>query len=307
MTVPYVNPLQQVILLPRIFFGKLMFVDSTYGSNGDGNDGSMMKPFKSINYAMSVATDDRDDCVIVMNGYDNSDATGTNGDSATSITLDKNGVTVLFEGKNNVVVENSTAGGGSIFKIDANQVTLGVLEGGRIQVNAAATAGTTSTVVEIAAAAVDAEVFGLYCSALGNFDEVITVSATSHRADIHDNYMLGDATDTDEGIAVTGTVDQPYIYNNHIITCCATNGGIYFDGIATNVVVKDNMVNSVTASKKGINFAANALGALIRNNVYASADANTVVNGTGMMEFDQHVNDAFTTNSFFNPAVGTVT
>lgn len=291
--------------LPRPYKGKVYFVDSTYGSNsytGLKYD----QPLRSITYAMTKCVDDNDDLILVLNGYDNTNTdTETNGDD-TPITLDKNGVTVLFTGRNNVA--QAIASADSLFKIDANQVTLGVLDLNRDAVYIkAAEAGTESTVVEIAAAAVDAEVFGIKTQSLDGYDEVITINATAHRAHIHDCEFIGDTTDTDEGIVFGGTVAGVKIERCRLVTCCTANGAIYSNSAHTNCLVKDCIIDSRTASKKGINFAAaSATGMLISNRIYVAADANGCVN-QNCAEFDNLINDAFTTNGFPGPAVGTVT
>ena len=148
--------------------------------------------------------------------------------------------------------------------------------------------------------------FGIKTQSLDGYDEVITIAATAHRCYIHDCDFLGDATDTDEGIVIGGTADQVRIENNRLVLCCTANGAIYSAAVHTNCLIKGNIIDSRTASKKGINFTDNATGMIISNRIYVAADANGCVNGQ-CAEYDNLVNDAFTTGGFPSPAVGTVT
>jgi hypothetical protein len=297
--------LNYVFALPRPYRGRIYFVESTYGSNLYSGL-KYNEPLRSITYALTKCVDDNDDLIIVLNGYDNDNTdTETNGDD-TPIEINKNGVSILFTGRNNIV--QAIASGDSIFQINANQVTLGVLDKDHDAVWVkAAGAGTTSTVVEIKSAAVDAEVYGIRTQSLDGYDEVVTIAATAHRAYIHDCDFIGDATDTDEGIVIEGTTDQVRIENNRLVLCCTANGAIYSNSAHTNCLIRGNVIDSRTASKKGINFAgASATGMIISNRIYAAADANGCVN-QNCAEYDNLVNDAFTTNAFVSPAAGTVT
>jgi len=303
MSRPNTNTHQFVFTLPRFYAGKIFFVDSTYGSNAYEGD-KPNQPLQSITYALTKCVDDRDDLIICLDGYNNTvtDAL-TNGDD-TPIVVDKNGVTILAAGRN-CVVRGITADD-SIFKIDANQVTIGRLNEQCGFAVAAAEAGTAGTVVEIAAAAVDAEVFGFRTQSCDGYDELITISATSHRAWIHHNHFIGDTTDTDEGIMIEGTVAGVIIEDNILALCCTGNGAIYSASVHTNCLVRRNLIDSRTASKLGINFTANATGIICDNRVYVAADASGIVNGQ-CAEFENYVNDAFTTSGFISPAAGSIT
>lgn len=292
-----------VFTLPRVYKGKIYFVDSTYGSNSYSGL-AYDKPLRSITYAEGKCVDDNDDLIIVLNGYDNTNTDSETGGDDTPIALEKNGMSVLFSGRNNVV--QAIGSGDSIFQINANQVTIGTMTPNDAVWVKAAEAGSTSTVVEIKSAAVDAEVFGIKTQSLDGYDEVVTIAATAHRAWIHDCEFIGDTTDTDEGIVIEGTTDQVKIERNRLVLCCTANGAIYSGSIHTNCLIKDNIIDSRTASKKGINFTANATGMIVSNRIYVAADANGCVNGQ-CGEYDNLVNDAFTTGGFPSPAVGTVT
>ena len=263
----------------------MLFVDSTYGSNSyTGNKPEA--PLRSINYAMTKCVDDHDDLIVVLNGYNNdlTDAE-TNGDD-TPITLDKNGVTVLFSGRNNTV--QGIEADDSVFKIDANQVTLGVLKGGGIMI-AAAKAGTAGTVVEIAASAVDAEVFGFYTDSCDGYDELIVVNATAHRAYIHDNYLIGDATDTDEGIRIEGTNQESRIWNNTLITCALGTAGIDVTAAAVMVDIRGNVLLHEAASKYGIKGHASATGLVIGNMIRThNSHTSKNVSGAKLAKFENY-------------------
>jgi hypothetical protein len=301
-SVIYKQPYTNVMTLPRQFFGRMLFVDSTYGSN-DNIGTNIQKPLKSINYAMDKCADTNDDVIIVLNGYNNDDTDSLTDGDDTPITIDKNRTAVLFAGRNNIV--QAIESGDSIFKIDADGVVLGVLPGGEIHV-AAAKAGSTSSVVEFSANAVMSIVEGFRTDSLDGYDELITIPTTGKKHHIRNCDFIGDTTDTDEGITLTGTPAQITIEDCRFYECCAGNGAIYASGgIGTNIIVKNCIADTRTASKKGCNFSTNCTGALIKNNLYVEADANGCVNGTGMCEFSNYVNDAETTNGFPGPAVGT--
>lgn len=300
---PYNNPHQMIHCLPRFYGGRILFVHSTYGSNSyEGIDPA--SPVKSITYALTKCVDEADDLIVVLNGYSNDNTdTETNGDDS-PITVDKNGVTILFQGRNNLLTP--IADGDEMFKLDANQVTIGVLPGGAMLL-VAATAGTTATAFAFQAAAVDCEVFGAKCnSTLGNYDEVVTISATAHKARLHDCWFIGDTTDTDEGIMIEGTCDQLWVHDNVIVSCGAANGGLYSNSAHTNCRIEHNHFDEQVASKKAVNFAAAATGVIRYNTLYAAADANTIVNGN-CAEYENYGNDAFTTAGFIVPAAGTIT
>lgn len=306
MARPFDNRLQFVHSLPRFYAGRILLVDSTYGSNTYVGD-DPAQPLKSITYAVSKCVDGHDDLILVMPGYNNDNTdTETNGDD-TPITVNKNDVTILFQGRSNTV--QAIASADSIFKIDANNVTIGVLPNGAIQV-AAAAAGTTSTVVEIAAAAVNAEVFGFKNvdgADMDNYDELFTVAATAHGAWIHDIDCVGNTTDTDEGIMIEGTVDGLHIGPNvRLVSCGAGNGNIYSNSVHTNCHLHGILIDERVASKKGINFNAAATGQIHDCRVYTAADANAIINGS-CAEWENYVNDALTTSGFISPAAGTIT
>lgn len=299
------NPLQFVHTLPRFYAGRLLFVDSTYGSNSY-NGNMPHQPVRSITYALTKCVDDRDDLIVVLNGYDNDNTDDeTNGDD-TPIDLDINGVSVLFSGRNNMCTPIASAD--EMFKFSANQVTLGVLPDSAFMLKAAG-AGTTSTAFAFQAAAVDCEVYGARTySTLDNYDQVVTISATSHKARVHHCWLLGDTTDSDIGVSIEGTVDQVWLHDNIIKDCAtgASKGNIYSGSVHTNCMIENNHVDCATASKFGINFTANATGTIRRNTIYVAADANAVVNGN-CSEYENYANDAFTTAGFIVPAAGSIT
>ncbi len=305
------NVAQFVHVLPRFYAGRIQFVESTYGSNLNGGDRPEI-PVKSITYALTKMTDDRDDLIVCLPNYDNdlTDAE-TNGDD-TPIDIEVNGLTLLWMGRANFIKAIGSAD--SAIQIDANQVTIGGLRGqtgvyghDKLFVKAAG-AGTTSTVVEIVAAAVDADVSDIDTNDMGNYDTAVNISATSHRANIHHNRFMGDTTDTDQGVFFAGTVDGVRVTDNIIDECGvdASKGNIYSASIHTKCYVANNKIVSVVASKKGINFSANATGWLVSNYVYVVADADGVINGN-CQEFNQRVNDAFTTQGGLVPARATIT
>lgn len=300
---PYKQPLQLVWAAPRFNAGRRFYVDSTYGSNSySGTDPNY--PFYSITYAVSKCVDDHDDLIIVRPGYDNTLTDAVTGGDDTPIAIDKNGVTLLFSGKNNVI--QAIASADSIFQIDATQVTIGVMPNSRVYVKAAE-AGTASTVVEIKAGATDAEVYGIRTQSLDNYDEPITIAATAHRAYIHDCWLIGNTTDTDEGVVLGGTVDGVRIENNFIYDCGASGGQIYSNAAHTNCIIKNNYLDARTASKKGINFnAGSATGVIVENWIYVDTDNVGCIN-QNCAEFRQHITDLVTANSFPSPAVGAIT
>jgi len=292
MARPRRNPLQLVFSLPRFYAGLMYFVDSTYGSNEYiGTDQN--RPVRSITYAMTKCVDDHDDVIVVLNGYDNdlTDAE-TNGDD-TPIILNKNGVTVLFSGRNNKV--RAIEADDSIFQITCNQGTIGIV--GELITNrwgagkqssgimiVAAKAGTAATVVEVVAASVDAEVFGFYTDSCDGYDELITVNDTAHRANIHHNSLIGDATDTDEGIIISGTNQESVVHHNTLISCgLGTNGAIAVVAAAVMVELSHNIVWSETASEFGIKCHASATGHMVGNLVrtHNSDTANGCVMAKG--------------------------
>lgn len=293
--------------LPRYHAGNVFFVDSTYGENIAGEGYLPNRPLRSITYALAQCVDDHDDVIIVMNGYDcdNID-TETNGDD-TPIEVNKNGVTIYSAGKN-VKVKGITADD-SIFKIDANQVTISALPGCWWTVEDAA-AGTAGTIVEIAAAAVDAEVAFIRTEPGGDadgYDELITITATSHGAYIHDCFLVGNTTDTDEGVVIGGTADNVRIENNTFIDCNASGGTIYSAAIHTNCSIIGNRILGNVSAKKGIIFSANATG-IIDGNIIAIEDTDANGLDPGACGIGRNfVNDAHTTSAFISPAAGTIT
>jgi len=304
MSRPYNNPLQLVHSLPRFYSGRLLFVDSTYGSNSyRGNN--VTEPLRSITYALTKCVDDHDDLIVVLNGYDNDNTDAeTNGDD-TPIDLDKNGTTILFSGRNNMCTP--IASGDEMFKFSANQVTLGTLPGSAFFLKDAT--GATSTAFAFQAAAVDCEVYGARTDdTLDGYDQVVTVSATSHKAHVHDCWLIGDTTDSDIGVSIEGTVAQLWVHDNVIKDCAtgASKGNIYSGSVHTMCRIEHNHVSCAEASKFGINFTGNATGVIRYNTVYVNADANAVVNGN-CEEYENYANDAYTTAGFIVPAAGSIT
>jgi len=241
-----------------------------------------------------------------MDGYDNDDTDAeTNGDD-TPITLDVDGVTILSAGRN--VVVQGIAADDSIFKITGDRVRLGALPGCCWQV-AAAKAGTAGTIVEFAAGAVDGEVYGLRTvsgSDADGYDELFTITATSHGAYIHDCLLVGNTTDTDEGVVIGGTADRVRIEDNVFIDCGAGSGNIYSAAIFTNAIVRGNKVLERGTSKKGIIFTANGTGLLDENFIYVDTDANAIDPGA-MQIGGNYINDASTTSQWISPAIGSAT
>jgi hypothetical protein len=292
--------------------GKVFYVDSTYGSNSQSGAGAGVDPnypFQTITKALSECVHDHGDAIVVRPGYNNTDVDNaamtvdTYADE-TPITVNKRGVTILFSGFDNYVAAIDS--GDKIFDVTVSDVTIKCQPYSRLYVKDAES-GSTSTVVAIATGAEDVEIADIFTDDdLDGYDEVVTIAADAHNAYIHDCYFIGNTTDTDEGIVIEGTTDGVKITDNVIYDCGAANGGIYSGSIHTKCLIKNNYIDARTAGKKGINFTANATGEIIENWVYASADTNCIVNGHAV-EFRNECNDAFTTNSFPSPAVGTVT
>ncbi len=301
MSRPKTNTLQFTYTLPRFYAGEILFVDSTYGSNSyRGNKPE--KPLKSITYAMTKCVDDHDDLIIVLNGYDNdlTDAE-TNGDD-TPIILNKNGVSVLFSGRNNSI--RAIESGDSIFQITCNQGTLGVLNPQSDAVwILAAKSGTANTVVEITSASVDAEVYGLKTDSCDGYDELITIDATAHRAFIHDNYLIGDTTDTDEGIIIAGTNQETRIWDNTMFECCAGTAAISVAAAAVNVDVRRNYLHTLVASKYGLKCHASATGVAMYNFAAAhDSHESKAFTGAKVVWFENLVPSDIAKSGLLNPA-----
>ena len=305
MARPSTNPLQLVYGLPRFYAGLCFFVDSTNGSYSySGLDPKT--PLRSINAAVAKCVADRDDVILVLAGYNNlNTSTETGGDDV--IDLDVDGITVLSCSKN--VTVQAIASGGSIFTIGADRVTLGALPGCQWMA-IDAVAGTTSTVVEIETGSVGCDVGWINTgpgTTMGNYDELITVAATAHGSYIHDCRFIGDATDTDEGIMIQGTVDGLRVERVTLIDCNTGSAQIYSNSVHTNCLIKDCLLVSATASKYGINFnGASATGLLVGNRIMVADEAKGCVNQL-CYELDQWINDAATTQGGIVPAGATVT
>ena len=302
------NPLQLVYALPRFFAGKMLFVDSTYGLY-TYHGTNPAEPCRSINQALDACLDDRDDVIIVMDGYNNTLTDAEMGGDDV-IDIDVDGVTVLSAGRS--VTVQAIAVGGSAFQIDADGVTLGALEGCYWTILAAEAAGDTSTIVEIKTGATCAEIYGLRSGinlTLSDYDELITIAATAHSAYIHDCYFKGDTTDTNAGIKFGGTVGNVRVERVTLINCGSgsTEGNIASSSVQTNCLIKDCIISDITASKYGINMAgASATGVLIGNKIMVADEAKGCVNQL-CYEFDQLINDAAATQGGIVPARATVT
>jgi len=303
MARPFTNVLQFVYALPRFYGGRIFFVDSTYGSNAyQGN--LPHQPLRSITYALTKCVDDEDDLIIVLNGYNNTNTdTETNGDD-TPIDLNKNSVTILFQGRNNIV--RAIGANDSIFKMNATQVTLGVMEGSQIQVASCETGSTTATIVEFAALAADCEVFGMQsnvAAGLDGYDEFFTLAATSHRPNIHHNRLVGDGTDSDEYVVSTGAVAGIRIEHNEFYGAIAS--GIDLSNAAvTHVVIKHNFIE-VAASMNAVKGHASATG-LVAHNFADMAAASMITNafvGAKLNFFENYAKDDEDKSGLLDPVV----
>lgn len=306
MARPYVNPVVIRQALPFFAPGRLLFVDSTYGSNSY-EGWNPAQPLKSITWALAKCNDDHGDVIVVFDGYDNDDIdTDTNGDD-TPITINKDGVSIVSAGKN--VIVKGIAANDSVFKIDADRVRISALPGCWWTVQDAK-AGDAGTIVEIAAGAVDAEVAFMRTEPgadADGYDELITINATAHGAYVHDCFFVGNTTDTDEGIVIGGTTADVRIEDNVFIDCCASAGTIVSAAVHTNCRIIGNTIVANVGSKKGIVFTDNATGMIDKNTIaLEDTDANGIDPGACGIGIN-YVNDGHATSAFVSPVAGTIT
>ena len=255
------------IPLPFGVVGTVFFVDSNNGS--DGNTGkSSSKPLATIDKAMGLCTDNKNDVILLMPGH------AENVAAATEFLVDKAGVTIVGLGSGTrIPTFSTTAAAGTLSVTAANAYIKNV----RMTCNYTG-GGTQAILVDAAADGLTLD--GVQCRDTTNAKEwLIHVSGattvlglTIKNCDFI-GLIAGSMTNS---ILFAGTTSDLRLLNNHIDVDSSDSTIDHDAGIATNVLIEGNTVlnQDTTAAGYCIEVHASSTGHMVKNMCsYAKNDA----------------------------------
>lgn len=197
----------------------------------DGNKGTFLSPFATIDYAIGQCLANRGDIIMVMPGHAET--------LSAAITVDVAGVSIIGQG--NGTARPALTGGvaADLISVTADNVTIA-----NLYFNEKTTASATSATIDVAAA---------NCRLLGNhFDlgtnEVLNITATAaaENLSVIGNEFFVTADGSDNALQIEGVVDHPYIVDNKFITSVANfddGAAVSFESQAiTNAYLANNIV-----------------------------------------------------------------
>ena len=235
--IPTYNGIPMISGFPPVV-GTAYFVDSNNGSDGNtGKDSS--KPFETIDKAISSATEDNNDIIVLMPGH-------TENLSSNSIfQIDKSGLTIIGVGDGNRIPTFTTTVAAGTLNIDAanSKVT-------NVRLVANFTTGTTAA-VDIAAAA-----------------DGVTLDGIQFRDTAAAKEFLAH-------IKVATTVTDLLVKNCSFVTLAGSlTNSILFAGTSANVIIEDNYF-FVDSSDDVIDHLTTAsVNMVVRRNVIINADTD---------------------------------
>lgn len=229
----------------------------------DGNDGSYLKPFKTLDYAIGKCKANRGDIIMLMPGY--TDTVG----SAADITFDVAGVCVLGLGSG---AKRPT------FNFTATASTISLAAANVSIANCVFTAGVAEVVTMLSATgAADGLSMEncLFNEGTGfNWVDAITLATGADDLSWKNCHWIGGDTNNDAcitGVAHDGFyIDNCYFASN--VAQAAAHGLVVTSGNCTNVWIKDSVFRSNVDGALWVDFNGAANGGFVTNCFVSSID-----------------------------------
>lgn len=259
----------------------------------DGNDGSYLRPFSTIDYAVGRCTASRGDIIAVMPGHAESVAV------ASGITLDVAGVAIVGLGAGTARPKLTFTGTAATVVVSAANVSLNniVLESGIADV----VTGLSLTGAADGFSMENCESGEGAAAGTYNFVDVITLATGADNLSWNNCTFIGNDTNNDAfitGVAHDGFyVDNCRFYSN--VAQATATGLVDSSGNVTNVEIKNSSFRSNIDAALWIDFNGAANGGVVKNCVVSSLDtagATSTGDFTGGHFFECYVSgeaDAF--------------
>lgn len=273
--------------------GKVIYVDSTYGSDGNiGTDPS--QPVATIGQAQTIATATSGDIVVVKPGYTET--------RTTALTLSKAGVS--YVGLGSGLSRPTITGNGTIDAIDITGANVSI---DNFAFPAPSTDDQTADINVAAAGVTIRNTYHIGSTTAKNKTDIITVASGGDDLLVDGVVAYNTVVDCVSWLSLEAAVARPVIRNCNIQGQFST-GALMDEATATLATIENNLFKNTKAATAVVTFTTGNTTGVMRFNHLSGRHttlASNFVTGTGMDVFENRVVEEAALNGAIIPVADT--
>lgn len=270
----------------NVHYGNIFWVDSGIGNDSGGADGSISKPFATIDYAVGRCTADNGDIIVVAPGHTETIS------AAGGIDLDVSGISVIGLGNGRERPTINFTATGSDIDIDAANIYVENLHLDMTGIDAVA-AGIDVNAANFSLVGCDI----LMADSGGQATRGIAGATAADRMKIIGNTVRSTTAGAASFVNLVGTADDTEIAHNYIygdFSVAAIENATL--NVCTNLDIHDNYIQNDNNGNWAIELVSASTGTIRNNNIVTDAIATAVDWGScsafGNLYFDDGDTDS---------------